>query len=315
MRSIDISALNLNLLPALDALLAERSVSRAARRMGVSQPAMSHTLARLRHEFGDPLLVLSGRRMELTPRAVAIATPLSEALRSLAASLAPGEPFDPRTVERVFSVATYDLFELALLPQLLAYLATEAPSLSLRIERVTTDTVDRLQRGALDLLLCSSELALPSSGLETRRLEKSGFAVVARRGRGQRPTMRQYLDATHILVSLDRRSEGVVDRALAAKGKRRKVTLVVPHFMSALALAASSDSLLTLPVSAAERGVELFDLSRWAPPLPLPQVTSRMVWPSRFRHDEGHRWLRDAMTRGGLSGSSARARKRKSMGG
>lgn len=293
MHDIDISNLNLNLLPALEALLIERSVSRAARRIGVSQPAMSHTLARLREELDDPLLVLSGRRMQLTPRAEAIGAPLSEALRALRTALTPDQGFDPATATRAFTISTFDLFELIMLPELLAYLATVAPTISLRIERITDGTMDRLQRGDIDLLLCGPDIPLATSGLEQRKIREDGYSVVARDGTlPRRLTLARYLAADHILVSISRNAEGLVDRQLRPVGQERHVALVVPHFMSALALAAGSDSLLTLPTSAAKRGCELFDLCLRKPPLELPRVSGLMVWPARLHHDEGHQWLR-----------------------
>jgi DNA-binding transcriptional LysR family regulator len=298
MMDFDISTLNLNLLPALDALLAERSVSGAARRMGVSQSAMSHTLARLRDELDDPLLVLSGRRMLPTPHALALAGPLSEALHALEAALSPRHHFDPAVDERRFKIATYDLFELSMLPQLLAFLASNAPRITLRVERVTERTPARLQRGDIDLVLASETLELPSSGLMRRRLAAEGFSVVARQGRFDgRLTLRRYLASEHILVSLEGKSQGVVDRALRRNNQGRRVALTVPHFMSALALAAGSDSVLTLPTSAARRGAELFDLCVFAPPLRLPRVAAQMVWPTHLAEDEGHRWLRTVLTR------------------
>lgn len=293
MQDIDISSLNLNLLPALEALLIERSVSRAAHRIGVSQPAMSHTLARLREELDDPLLVLSGRRMQLTPRAEAIAAPLSEALRAVKTALTPERGFDPATTTRAFTIATFDLFELIMLPELLAYLATAAPAISLRIERLADGTIDRLQRGDVDLLLCGPDIPLPNSGLEQRRIREDGYSVVARNGTmPRRLSLSRYLAADHILVSISRNAEGLVDRQLRPLGHTRRVALVVPHFMSALALAAGSDCLLTLPTSAATRGCELLDLCLRKPPLELPRVAGLMVWPARLHHDEGHRWLR-----------------------
>jgi DNA-binding transcriptional LysR family regulator len=163
MNSFDIRAINLNLLPALDALLAETSVSAAAARTGVSQSAMSHSLARLRELLDDPLLVSAGRQMVPTARAQALAGPLRAALEQLRGALAAGAPFDPATAERQLAIAAFDYFEMIAVPELVAFLGRRAPNMTLRIERLSPAVTRRLVAGELDMVLDMADAAMPPS--------------------------------------------------------------------------------------------------------------------------------------------------------
>jgi DNA-binding transcriptional LysR family regulator len=302
--SLDPRAINLNLLPALEALLETRSVSAAARRTHVSQSAMSHTLSRLRAVLGDPLLVPEGRALVLSPHAQALLARLPEALDRLGEALAPRERFDPRTTRRTFRVATLDYFELVILEDVMAHLAAHAPHASLWVERVSTATLPALAAGEIDLALVG-EASLPRlPTLARAELFRDPFAVMMRPGhplaRARTLTLDRYLSYPHVVVTVEGRVDGAVDRALEAHGRARHVSLRVPHFATAPLAILGSDALSTIASSVAARAHALYGVVVKAPPLTLPSANIVAVWPRRLEADEGARWLRSLFVDGTL---------------
>ena len=225
-----LAAIDLNQLVALDALLAEESITRAARRVGLSQPAMSHTLARLRGVFGDPLLVRAGRRMMLTPRALELAEPLAQALAGLERAIGRPDPFDPRLARRVVRVAAMDFVQLVLLPPLCAALLREAPGVEV-VAVPPPEPPDRaLVEGELDLAI---GLARDAPGLRQRELLRERFVCVVRKGHpgvGRELTVRRFARLSHALVSPRGLAVGAVDAALAKRGLTRRVVVTLPSF-------------------------------------------------------------------------------------
>jgi DNA-binding transcriptional LysR family regulator len=295
MSDIDVRAINLNLLPALEALLAEGSVSGAARRTHVSQSAMSHSLGKLRELFGDPLLVPSGRRLVPTPRALRLATMLPHALDRLAEAVAPPEPFDARTSERRFRIATLDYFELTTLPDVLDHLGKHAPGIRLEIERFSAAHIPALAMGEIDLALVGGSLAIPLAGIRRASLYEDPYAVIARADHpriGRRLDLETYLALGHVLVTVEGRREGAVDRALAKLGRQRTVALRVPHFVSAPLAVLRSDYVCTIASSVARRAHELFGVRVMPPPLSLPAAPVVALWPRRHDDDPASSWLR-----------------------
>lgn len=302
MSNIDFRTLNLNLVPALQALLEHRSVGAAARAVGVSQSAMSHSLARLREQLQDELLVLSGRSMVLTPRAEQIAAVLPTALEGLREALAGPPAFDPTTARRCFSIASVDFFELVALPRMLAELAREAPHVDLIIERLSPDSPRKLAAGELDLVFAGSSPGLPGAGLRHRELLSEPFVVIARPDHpsvGRRLSLKTYAELAHVVVSIEGRREGVVDRTLRRQGYERRIALRVPHFMSAPIAVHSSDMICTIARSVGLRARELYGLRVLRPPLDLPEVGLSMWWPRQLSDDPGHTWLRERFWRKG----------------
>lgn len=301
MSVIDVRAINLNLLPALEALLAEGSVSAAARRVHVSQSAMSHSLARLRELFGDPLLAPLGRGLTPTPRAVQLRAALPAALEQLRLALALPEPFDPRTSTRAFRVATVDYFELTTLPDVLDYLRKHAPAVRLEIERFTPASLPSLVLGDVDLALIGGSQALPPAGLRRAEVYLDPFAVIARKGHPaikRRLDLATYVALGHVLVSVEGRRDGAVDRALAKVGEARRVALRVPHFMSAPLAVRSSDLICTIASSVAQRAHELFGVRVFEPPIELPPARIVALWSQRHDEDPAQRWFRDLFLSG-----------------
>lgn len=301
MSNIDFRTLNLNLLPMLEALLAERTVGGAARRVGVSPSAMSHSLAKLRAALGDPLLVLSGRRMRLTPRAEAMLGELPRALESLQRVLAGDDGFEPCTSSRTFTIASFDYFDFAILPSLLAYLRQHAPGVRLRVERASATMVSQLVAGEIDVMLVGSSAKVSGPGLRRRELYRDPFKVIVRSDHPRvkrRLTLETYVDLDHVLVSVDGGAEGAIDRALWAHDRTRRVTVRVPHFASAPVVVATSDLVCTLASTMAWRARELFGLRVLEPPIEVAPAPVVMIWPRAHEADPGRCWLRRVLAEG-----------------
>jgi DNA-binding transcriptional LysR family regulator len=301
-----LSAVDLNLTVAFDALARELSVTRAAQRVGVTQSAMSHSLRRLRELLGDPLLVRGRGGMVLTPRAEALVVPLRSALVMLGRALAAGPGFEPGSARRAFSIASPDLFDVLMVPALLERVRDRAPAVDIAVvpaeerrlaERLETGEVDVAITPRLDEL--DRELAPGSAGgLLQRTLLRDRFvcllradhpALRARRGL----TLEGYAALSHALVSPRGEGPGFVDRALERHGLVRRIALRVPHFYSALAIVAHSDLVLTAPSALGRLAPAGLPVRALAPPLRLPRHSVNLVWHERFSNDPGHRWLRD----------------------
>jgi DNA-binding transcriptional LysR family regulator len=283
-------------LVALDALLETRSVSAAARRMGVTQSAMSHTLARLRERFDDPLLVRAGRGLVPTVRAELMAPRLRAAVRELEAAVAIVPTFDAATAERTFHLATTDLVELALLPGLLTRLGRHAPGVDLAL-RGPSGAEAALERGDLDLSIQLLREDSPA-GLRARALFRERFVCVYRRDHplaGVPLTVERFVAARHALVAPQGARGGVVDDALAAAGLSRRTALLVPGFLIVPHVIASTDLLVTLPERLARTFAALLPLRILEHPLTLPGFTMSLVWHERHEDDPGHRWLRELL--------------------
>jgi DNA-binding transcriptional LysR family regulator len=284
---------DLGLLLALDVLLRERHVTRAARRLGVTQGAASQRLARLRDYFGDPLLV-PGRPLLLpTPRARAIEAPLARALADLRAAVSAGAPFDPATSSRRFALLGGDLVEAILLPGLLPALGREAPGVRLDVERADADFAERLERGTADLAF-APDAFVPAS-LRRRALPPQPFVVLLRRGH---PAARglldleSYLGLSHALVAPRGAPGSIVDAALKRLGCERRVVARVQHFVTAPYVVASSDLALTCPASVLAAVPPGLEIVARQPPFELARDRTSVVWHERAHDDAGHRWLR-----------------------
>lgn len=305
--AIDLHRVDVNLLVALDALARERSVTRAAQRAGVSQSAMSHTLRRLRELFDDPLLVRGRGGMVLTPRAEALAIPLRSGLVSLARTLTQPHPFEPEAARRTFRIVSPDLFDVLVLPTLLRRLASEAPGIDLAVVPMPTRLADSLETGEVDLAIYPVLLdAEPfedgvhvDSELQQRTLFRDSLRCFLRNqhpalSKHRRLSLRAYIALSHILVSPSGEGPGVVDRVLLGQDLERRIALRVPHFASALTIAAQSDLVLTAPRSLSECPTAS-TLACQTAPLELPEHAVTMRWHPRFTEDPAHRWLRDLM--------------------
>lgn len=283
-------------LVALDALLETRSVSAAARRVGVTQSAMSHALGRLRTRFADPLLVRTGKGMVPTARAEQMAPRLRRGLAELDRAAAEAEPWEPGMARRAFHIDTTDFGELLLIPPLIARLVPAAPGVDLHIHRMG-EPLDALMSGEVELVVGVLGAQQPA-GLRRRALFRERFVCLmgAQHPLASGPlTVEAFAAARHLLISPRGAPGGVVDTALGRMGLERRVALTVAHFLVAPHIVAGSDLILTLPERVAQSFAGILPLRVVAPPLELPTFTTWMVWHERADLDPGHRWLREQL--------------------
>jgi DNA-binding transcriptional LysR family regulator len=314
MAKIDGLSLDLNLLAALEVLLAERNVTRAARRLGLTQSSMSHTLGRLRAALGDPILVRAGRAMVPTPRAEALAAPLGRALAELRRVVAQEGAFDAATSTRAFAIACPDLV-VSFLPELMVALAREAPRVRLDVSTSAgVDIPSALSASSLDAALVPAPQQ--GAGLAQRLLGHVTFCVLARRGhpalaRGKRWSLEAWLAHPHVVVRTASGGPGLVGGALERAGRTRVVGMTAPGFLVAPFVVAESDLFFAAPRELIAGVAERLDLAVLDLPLPLPKIAVALLWHERMSADPGHAWLRERLAEVGravLARGSARGR-------
>jgi DNA-binding transcriptional LysR family regulator len=287
--------MNITDLTALRALLAEKHVTRAAKRIGITQPAMSHALNRLRATLGDPLLVRTARGMQPTPRAEAMAQPLERAWRDLSAVLAPPEAFEPSRSTHKFVIATTDYVELVLLPSLCARLWREAPGVDLRFVSIVARPDEDLAEGRVDLAI-GPPGTLGTSGVRTQTLFDDSFVCVMREDHPlakRKLSLDAFLALPHVLISpRGETGSGIVDRTLARLGKKRRIALELPHFLVAAHLVRETDLVLTLATRVARELAPMLGLRTVAPPVEIAGFAMAIGWHERRQADAPHAWLR-----------------------
>ncbi|WP_437549604.1 LysR family transcriptional regulator [Sorangium sp. So ce367] len=291
---MDSSRLDLNLLVALDALLAERNVTRAARRLNLSQPALSAQLQRLRELLGDPLLVPAQRGMTPTRRALELQAPLHEALEGVRAVVAAGAGFDPATSELTVAIAASDYVQYALLMPLAFQLRREAPGVRLAWRALdVAQLAGQVERGEVDLAVLTPELA--PEHLRTRKVLDERFVVIVRRDHplvSRTISLDQLCALDHVVVSPRGGGfTGATDAALAALGRERRVVLSVPSFLMVPELVARSDMAALVPERLARDRADRLELL--PPPVPVPGFAIVMAWHHRTAKHPALTWLRD----------------------
>lgn len=294
---MNISSIDLNLLVALDALMSERNVTRAARRIGLSQPAMSNALSRLRALFDDELFVRSGRGMEPTARAQSLAIPVSEALRRIEETLAPALAFDPANLDREMRIAMTDNSMAVLLEALIGRFRQSAPKLDLHIKNArAAGMTPMLDDGEIDMAIgVAGELEARHRALP---LYSDRIVGVAKRGRfgPAGPSLEDFVAAEHVLVTPRSGPEGVVDRELANLGLTRRVFLTLPQFIMAPYAVAKADLVACLPARIALAKAQMLDLEIFVPPVEVPDFTVSLIWHGRDDAEPAHRWLRETVS-------------------
>ena len=299
MNDAHIRNLDLNLLPVYQAVYESRSVVAAARRLRMTQPALSHALRRLRAALGDELFVRAGRGMKPTPFADRLAGPVRAGLLELRTAFSSPASFEPAQSDRLFRLAMADHAELLLMPGLLNGLGREAPGMRVqvrRLEALFVPPVDALRRGALDgAISYFPDARGVESGLLQETLWTESNVVVGRRGHPalRRPIeLEPFAKARHAAVIYGDEAQGFIDRELAARGFQRKITYASPLFSAVLRVVASTDLLACLPVSVVRQAGRDFHLQWQAPPLDLPEFSMRAVWAQATPEDSAWTWLR-----------------------
>lgn len=292
---MSIHELDLNLVPVLEALLAQCSVSRAAESLGLTQPAMSHALRRLRTYFNDPLFVRSGSGMVATPKALELAPIVSEMMEGVRAHLVPGAGFDPRAARRVFSLSMTDMAELVFMPRLIPRFRAEAPHARLRILRLMPSEVPAaLERRNVDLAIGSVPLTV--EGLYQQQLVRHPLVCMVSRDNARfsdRIHKEQYLAAEHIGVMPFGREEDIFEWALQAQGLKRRFFMMTQGFLTLPMLIEGSDLVATVPEHMATVFGSLAGIRCLPPPVELPALALRQSWHPRFQTDPGNVWLRN----------------------
>ena len=292
---MNVQDIDLNLLRVFDAVLRERGVTPAAARLGLTQPAVSNALARLRGLFGDALFVRTAAGMDATPFARGVAEPVRQALALLESALAHGPGFEPATSTRAFRFYMSDLGQVEFLPPLVERVLRAAPGV--RLEAVAADLEhigDALGSGALDLAVGF----LPALGppVERRALFRDPYACLMRADHpaiGKKLTRKQFVEASHVLVTYRGGGHRVIEEALERAGVARRIALRVPHFTVVPMVLERTDLILTLPARVARVFERRGRFKALPPPVPMPAAEVAVHWHQRFEADPGNRWLRE----------------------
>jgi DNA-binding transcriptional LysR family regulator len=292
---VNIQDVDLNLLRVFDAVLRERAVTAAAARLGLTQPAVSNALARLRGVFGDALFVRTPAGMEPTPFARGVAEPVRQALALLETALAHGPGFEPATATRTFRFYMSDVGQVEFLPPLVERVQRIAPSVKLEAPAVDIDDIsDALSSGALDVAVGF----LPGLGppIARRALFRDPYVCLMRADHPiERLTKKRFLEATHALVTYRAGGHRVIEEALERAGAGPRIALRVPHFTVVPMVLERTDLILTLPARVARVYESRGRFKSLPPPIPIPPAEVAVHWHERFDGDPGNRWLRDQL--------------------
>ncbi|MGE5146286.1 MAG: LysR family transcriptional regulator [Candidatus Eiseniibacteriota bacterium] len=294
---MDISRVDLNLLLVFQAIGREQSVTKAASRLGLSQPAVSSALARLRVLLNDPLFIRTSRGMQPTLRARQLAEPIDSALGLIRTSLQQHSGFDPARSDAVLNLLITDIGEIIYLPPLIEHLRRAAPGIGLRVRHLSQSRyADALESGAADLAV--GFVTNMRASFRYRRLLTDRFTCMVREDHptiGAALTTEQYLAASHLIKSQKGLNDGLVAKTLASMGLKRRVTLTVPHVHAIPDIIARSDLIVTLPSDLAKVYV-VPGKTRIVPlPVEVPAFDVGLHWHERCHNDPANRWLRGLM--------------------
>lgn len=290
-----ISRIDLNLFVVLDAIFSEGNITRASRKLNLTQPAISHALARLRQMFDDPLFVRQGASMAPTPFTRKVIPQVRQALALFESSIQGQVEFDPSSSHRLFHLGLRDVFEATALPPLLARLRQLAPDIeiaSVRIDR--RDIENELAAGSLDLVL---DISVPVSDvIRQQRVSRDRLIVLARAGHpaiGNGLDLPTYLAQSHVLVSSRRKGMGLEDFELNREGHRRRIGLRCQHYFAACRVVSETDLLLTMPEQYARIANAQFGNLIHAFPLQTQPLDAHLYWHTSADDDPANRWLRE----------------------
>jgi DNA-binding transcriptional LysR family regulator len=291
---MNVSRIDLNLLVVLDAIYAEGSVTRAGRRLNLSQPAIGHALGRLRHMLGDPLFVRSGRLVSPTPLARRMIEPVRRALQTIETTLTRDDRFAPQIAVKHFIVGMRDAMEGVLLPALIRRIGTSAPRVTLSVVRIERRELEReLSVGTADAAI-DVLLALPDE-IRRQRLGTEWLTVVARPRHssiGAKLTLRNYLAQEHIAVSSRRRGLSAEDFELGRHNLRRRIRLRCQSYFAACRIASETDLIVTMPMRHARILNAQFGNRLMPFPLKVPAYDSYLYWHANADGDPANDWLR-----------------------
>ena len=284
--------LDLNLLVALDILIAEASVTKAAERLNMSQSAMSHSLKRLRSILNDEILIRTSREMEVTPYARKISDRISQILSEIQSTLLEKETFNPATARETFRIAASDYVESTIGINLLQQLTKVAPGIKIRISNVNKETVmDALDNNSIDLVI-NAKLPLKNWHVEQDLYREEFVCVVRGDNSLTELSIDDYVKRTHILVSMRDDFKGAYDKTLDRQKQSRQVIWSTSHFMTVPFLLANSDCVALLPNRMAQHCAKNMNLKLLPPPIEIDGFVVSMAWHQRNNNSLQHQWLR-----------------------
>jgi DNA-binding transcriptional LysR family regulator len=299
---MNVRGVDLNLLVYLDVLLKERNVTRAAESMGISQPAMSNGLRRLRDLFNDPLLVRTSDGMTPTERAEQLQPIVREVLASIEKAVEPRKEFNAAEADRVFRISVSDYTESTLLPHLMRRLRSEAPNITLDVLTPSDISYQDVEQGTIDLVINRFDV-LPQS-FHQMTIWRDTFSCLLSSHNPIRDafTLDNYLASGHVWVSKTGMGVGVgmgpgarlgwVDEALEKLGKQRRIRVFTRHYQAAMRLAELRDLVVTLPTKAAELLADNPNVEILDPPFDIPEIELKMAWSPLIKPNPAHKWMR-----------------------
>jgi DNA-binding transcriptional LysR family regulator len=294
-KDFSLASLDLNLIVVFDAILKDRNITVAARRVGLSQPAMSSALARLRKTFNDPLFVRTGRGMLPTPYAQQLAPPIQRACELVAGSFDIGKDFDPLAATRTFMFYMTDIGEGIYLPPLLAALEERAPRVKVNVLRIPEfGQQEAMAAGDVDLAIgLFPDL---KAGFFQQRLYRDTFVCMMRADhpRAREPMgVRQFAELRHAAISSSGTGhEATIIRAFTEQRYRPRVTLTIPHFMAAPVIVSQSDYVVTVPSRLARMFAGFPGIRVIEPPIRIASIEIKQHWHERYHHDPANKWIR-----------------------
>jgi DNA-binding transcriptional LysR family regulator len=286
--------MDLNLLVVFEEVFRERKISSAAKRLHLTQSAVSNALARLRRTFGDELFVRTALGMQPTPFAEQLAEPIAAALANVTQALNRPEQFSPIASERQFTIAMTDVGEVYFMPPLIEQCRELAPHIQIATVRPSSiDLKTEMEAGRVDLAIGAFDNV--SSALYQRRLFRQPYVSMFRAGHvlgAGAPTLKQFLGAQHLFVASIESPYDRINQILEKAGVRPQTRYRVPHFTAVPYIVSSTDLVVTVPQKLAERAAAPFKLQYLRPPMRLPTLQTNIFWHRRFNQDEGNQWLR-----------------------
>lgn len=291
---MELTDIDLNQLVLFQQLMVERRVSKVAENLGLTQPAVSNTLAKLRRQFGDDLFVRTPAGMVPTPFAEQLAEPIGHALGMIHSGLNPHSRFDPASVQRSVTIGMTDIGEIVFLPALVERLRELAPGVSLSTVRTTATRLrDDMEAGKVDLAI--GPLPQLKAGFFQRRLFRQRYVCLFRKGHAferKRLTLADFKAAEHLVIVSAGTGHGKVDELIRRAGVERSVRLTIPHFVSVGHLLRRTDMVATVTERLAQALVEPFELSYRPHPVDLPQIAINVFWHAKVHRSPAHQWLR-----------------------
>jgi DNA-binding transcriptional LysR family regulator len=291
---MELSDIDLNQLVLFQQLIVERRVSKVAENLGLTQPAVSNTLAKLRRQFGDELFVRTPTGMMPTPFAEQLAEPIGYALGMIHSGLNQHGRFDPASVKRSFTIGMTDIGEIVFLPAIVERLRHEAPGVALSTVRTTaTNLRDDMEAGKVDLAI--GPLPQLKAGFFQRRLFRQRYVCLFRKGHAldrKRLSLADFKAAEHLVIVSAGTGHGKVDELIQRAGVNRTVRLTVPHFVSVGHILSRTDMVATVTERLAESLVEPFGLTFRPHPVDLPEIAINVFWHAKVHRSPAHQWLR-----------------------